>query len=486
MNKKLLFGVLALFSATTLFSQKKKPHVLFIAIDDMRPELNCYGETQIKSPNIDRIAEEGITYTRAYCQIALCGPSRLSIMTGMHPDRIGNYGMSSSNKIEWRDHRPGITSLPQQFRNYGYYAIGWGKIYDNRLGLDIGYSWDQFTQGWKGQYVSPRAQRILEIADSIKALGEEPDVIRPAVDFYDTPDETYTDGSNAELAIDFINNYEGDAPLFLAVGFNKPHLPFVAPKKYWDLYERDSIKLPEFGVPPEGITEYTLSPYKEIESYISKSIIDEDKIKELRHGYYACVSYVDAQIGKILNALEAKGELDNTIILLWGDHGFKLGDFGEWAKATNLEADARVPLILRMPSKVASNTSNDNPVELVDVLPTLCDAANLPIPLEAEGKSLLSMICMPDDEFRKFALTQYRRKATNMGYSIRTDEWRYTEWINPYTGETNDEELYRIQDDILMEEKNVEDVYPDIIRRMSEMLHHYLDNAKRWEGETIP
>jgi iduronate 2-sulfatase len=354
------------------------------------------------------------------------------------------------------------------------------------MGLDIGYSWDQFTEGWKGKYVSPRAKAILARAEEDIAAGMEPDVIRPAVDFYDTPDETYTDGSNARLAIDFIYNHSGDQPYFLAVGFAKPHLPFVAPKKYWDLYDRDSIELPEYDTPPEGITEFTLSPYKEIESYLNKSVINEEKILELRHGYYACVSYVDAQIGKIIKALEDKGELDNTIILLWGDHGFKLGDFGEWAKATNLEADARVPLILRLPSKNGAGLQIDAPVELVDVLPTLCDAAGIATPESVEGKSLLSFLCSPAGRFRDFALTQFRRSGTSMGYSIRTSEWRYTEWIDPKTGETRDEELYRINDEKLMEDRNLENEYPAEVSRLSKMLHDYLDTAIKWEGEIIP
>ena len=467
-------------------AQEKRPNVLFIAVDDLRPELNCYGKTQIISPNIDRIAAEGIVFTRAYCQVALCGPSRLSLMTGMHPDRLGNYGMSSTNRIEWREHRPGITSLPEQFRSRGYYAIGFGKIYDNRLGLDIGYSWDQFTEGWKGKYISPRAKEILADAQAAIDSGLEPDIIRPAVDYYDTPDETYTDGSNASLAINFIHNYHGDAPYFLAVGFSKPHLPFVAPLKYWEMYDRDSISLPGFDTPPEGITEYTLSPYKEIESYINKRIIDEEKILELRHGYFACVSYVDAQIGKILRALEDKGELDNTIIFFWGDHGFKLGDFGEWAKATNLEADARVPLMIRLPGLSGAGTRVETPVELVDVLPTLCGAGKVGIPDGVEGKNLLSILCRPERTFRDFALTQYRRSSTSMGYSIRTDEWRYTEWINPNTGETNDQELYRIDNASLMETRNVENDFPEEVERLSGMLHDYLLTAKKYEGEIIP
>ncbi len=483
---KIILFFFGLILGINLYAQDKKPNLLFIAVDDLRPELACYGKSQIISPNIDRLAEEGVVFTRAYCQIPLCGPSRLSIMTGMHPDRLGNYGMSANKIIEWREHRPGITSLPEQFRKNGYYAIGFGKIYDNRLGLDIGYSWDKFTQGWKGEYISPRAQELLAKAKADKKAGIEPMIIRPAVDYYDTPDETYTDGSNAQLAINFIDNYKSDKPFFLAVGFAKPHLPFVAPKKYWDMYDRKNIKLPEISTALKGFTEYTLSPYKEIESYINKSIIEEEKILELRHGYYASISYIDAQLGKIIKALEMKGEMDNTIIVLWGDHGFKLGDYGEWAKATNLEVDARVPLIVRLPGKKGAGLKSSALVELTDVLPTLCDAANITIPDGAEGRSILPLMEDPNAKIRDFALTQYSRNKAIMGYSMRTDKWRYTEWINPMTGKKIEEELYKINDDTLMEEKNVEKEYASEVKKLSKILHDYIKNSVKWQGKTIP
>ena len=481
---RILFQIIVLMICLNSFSQIKHPNVLFIAIDDMRPELNCYGKTQIISPNIDRLANEGVVFTRAYCQVALCGPSRLSLMTGMHPDGIKNYGMNKNNKIEWRDFRPGVTSIPEQFRNNGYYAIGFGKIYDNRLGIDENSSWDEFDEGWKGKYISPRSKKILAEAKAARNAGKEPTITRPAVDFYETADESYTDGNIAKLAVDFLNEYDSEKPFFLAVGFNKPHLPFVAPKKYWDLYEREQIKLPEHRKPPKGKTSYTLSPYKEIESYISKVIIDEAKIKELRHGYYACVSYVDAQIGKIVEALNEKGELEKTIIVIWGDHGFKLGDYGEWAKATNLEVDARVPLIFRMPAKENAGTNIATPVELTDIMPTLCDIANIKIPPNAEGERLLPLFFTPEADFRPFALTQYARKE--MAYSIRTKEWRYTEYVNKKSYEIIEQELYRIDDNTLMEDENVEGKYPSVVKEMSKMLHDYIKTAPKWNGPQIP
>ena len=236
--------------------------------------------------------------------------------------------------------------------------------------------------------------------------------------------------------------------------------------------------------PPIGYRPYSFSSYKEIEDYISKTIIDEAKIKELRHGYYACVSYVDAQIGKIINALIEKGELENTIIVLWGDHGFKLGDYGEWAKATNLEVDARVPLIFRLPAKENAGTKVATPVELTDIMPTLCDVANIKTPSNAEGESLLPLFFNPEADFRPFALTQYARKE--MAYSIRTKEWRYTEYVNKKSYETIEQELYRIDDQTLMEDENVEGKYPNVVKEMSKILHDYIKTAPKWDGPQIP
>lgn len=462
---------------------ERKPNVLFIAIDDLRPELSCYGKNDIVSPNIDKLADEGVVFTNAYCQQALCGPSRLSVMTGVHPDRVGVYAMSNKNKIEWRDTRKGIVSIPEQFRNYGYYAVGFGKIYDNRLGLDKAYSWDSFTEGWKSMFASPENLEIIKQKKEAQSNGK-PVPRDPAFECYDTPDETYTDGANTNSAIGFIHEYSGDQPFFLAVGFSKPHLPFVAPKKYWDMYDPASISLSEYQDYPEGMSKFTLSPYKEIFDYEVASPVSKETALELRHGYYACVSYVDAQIGKLVQALEDKGELDNTIIVLWGDHGFKLGDFGEWAKATNLEIDVQAPLILRLPDKKGSGEANSALVELVDVMPTLCEAAGIPVPESAEGKSLLPVIGKPGKQVRNFALSQYPRGREAMGYSVRTPGWRYTEWINRFTGATIDSELYMIREGS-MEIRNVIKEFPNESGEFSRLLHEYLDQAIKWEGTPV-
>ena len=255
----------------SLASGTEKPNILFIAIDDLRPELACYGATPVKSPNIDKLASEGIVFKHAYCQQALCGPSRVSLMTGVHPDRLGIYGMSNENPIEWRETRKGITSLPEQLRKNGYTTVGFGKIYDNRLGIDRGYSWDEFTEGWKNQFASPENREIVKNIWLAQQKGSPISQRKPAWECYDAPDDVYTDGSNTQLAISFLMKYNDSKPFFLAVGFDKPHLPFVAPQKYWDLYSSDEIQMPEVRETPEGMTGYTLSPYKEIFDYEVKA-----------------------------------------------------------------------------------------------------------------------------------------------------------------------------------------------------------------------
>jgi len=462
-NRNSIFLLLIPFSS---FSQEKKPNVLFIAVDDLRPELGCYGHKEVKSPTIDAIASDGVVFTKAYCQLSLSGPSRASLMSGCYPDKIQVYGMSDGAKKNWDDRRSSFITLPEQFRKNGYNAEAFGKIYDQRLGNDEGSSWDAHTQGWKNEYISPRAKAILEAAKGI----EDPDIIRPAVDFFDTPDETYTDGSNAKLAVEYIKKYNSSKPFFLALGFVKPHLPFVAPKKYWDMYDRNSISLPEYTIDPVNSNpNYTFTSYAEIESYINKRIIDENKIKELRHGYFACISYIDAQLAKVLKALEDKGELDNTIIVFWGDHGFKLGDYNRWAKMTNLDIDARASLIIRLPKGQNIPVVCNSPVDFVDVLPTICEAAGLPVPASAQGTSLMPILKGKAKAVREYAFFQ----INNNHYTIRTDRWHYTE----YRRNPTIRELYDLGDGTIQRE-NVIGQHPAVVAELQVTLQQAINRGK--------
>ncbi|PDH31420.1 MAG: hypothetical protein CNE95_00705 [Puniceicoccaceae bacterium MED-G30] len=418
----------------TAICRGDSPNVLFIAIDDLRPDLNCYEETAaeqmggpsarlpIQSPAIDSIASQGMVFERAYCQIPLCGPSRLSIMTSTYPDRTGVYAMGNSYGGDWRSYisdGSSIVSLPQQFRAHGYTAVSYGKIYDSRLGLDVGISWDEEETTWRGYNDSQNSEN------------------RAVIEAADVADNAYTDGKTADLALDFLQTHETQTPFFLAVGFAKPHLPFNAPKSYWDLYNPLALPLSGPDNLPHGLSEYTLSrPYKELETYtqpVSYAPIvqptSEALTRQLVHGYLACTSYVDAQIAKIIDDLKERGLYEETIIIIWGDHGFKLDDFSEWAKATTLEIDSRVPLIIRLPASMTADRDahSYSMVELVDVMPTVLEAAGLPIPDTAQGRSLMPILQDADSSVRQTALTQYKR-SPGMAYSVRSNQWRYTEF----------------------------------------------------------
>jgi iduronate 2-sulfatase len=448
------------------------PNILFIAIDDLRPDLNCYEETAseqmggpsarlpIHSPVMDLLASEGTVFERAYCQVPLCGPTRVSIMTGTYPDRTKIYGMSDAYGGNWRTFVPDgadIISLPQQFRNHGYYAASYGKVYDPRLGVDVGFSWDEESTVY-GSYIN-----------SINSQN------RAALENYDVSDNQYTDGKTADTALNFLATHNMSTPFFLAVGFAKPHLPFNAPRKYWDLYDPATIPL---GAPtnlPTGLSAYTLSrPYKELETYtqpvsyapIVQETMSEPLTRQLVHGYLACISYVDAQIGKIINDLKARGLYDNTIIVVWGDHGFKLADFGEWAKATTLEVDSRVPLIIRLPASMTADRDahSYSLVEFVDVLPTVCAAAGLPIPDTAQGRSLMPILKNANASVRQTALTQYRR-TPGMAYSVRSAQWRYTEF-RELSGTLVERQLFDLSSIPHVETVNVvdsESYFPDAL-----------------------
>ncbi|MEM9227055.1 MAG: sulfatase [Verrucomicrobiota bacterium] len=465
MKKRLI----PLFLLSTIFTAHgaDKPNVLFIAIDDMRPDIGAYGNDEVITPSIDELASEGMVFHNAYCQMALCGPSRNSIMTGMYPDTIGIWGMSSKNHIEWRDGREHVTSLTEQFRKHGYQAVGWGKIYDFRNGFDEEYSWDEFTGVQRRQLNQFRKP--------------PPRSDRPAFEALDAPDEIFPDAVAADDAISYLESFDTDAqPLFMAVGFVKPHLAFIAPKKYWDLYDVDTLTLASKVTPPDGSSEYLISPYKEIFSYNVPDPVPDEMAADLIHGYYACVSFIDAQIGKLVEALKEKGIYDETLIVIWGDHGFKLGDHGEWAKDTNFELDARIPLIIKPPEGISGVNDTQALAELVDVMPTMLEIAGLPIPETVQGVSLVPVLNDPSAKVRDFALTQDKGIEQTMGYSIRTPQYRYNEWRNKRTSEIVAQELYHLKDNRL-EMKNIIDEKPEIARLHAQAVDDYIQNTPKYQ-----
>jgi len=429
----------------------KRPNVLFIAVDDLRPQLGCYGHKEIISPNIDRLAASGIRLDRAYCQQAICAASRSSLLSGCRPDTTKIYDLSHP----LRQMMPDIVSLPQLFRNNGYTTISLGKIYHHRDDDLVGWSEkpDYERGAWKGRgYLAPESIEDIQAAPAkAKAVqgkaaakgGAAKMGQGPAFEGPDVPDNAYADGIISDNAIARLRKFAAAGePFFLAVGFYKPHLPFNAPKKYWDMYPTEKIRLPENDKPPTGATRFTLADWGELRQYtgIPKAgPCSEELTRQLIRGYCACVTYTDAMIGRVIDELDRLKLRDNTVIVLWGDHGWKLGEYGCWCKHTNVELDTRAPLILAAPG-VKSGQVSTGLCEFVDIYPTLAELCGLEAPKTCEGVSLVGLLTDPSRAWKSAAFSQYPR-GNVMGYTMRTDRWRYTRWVGK-NFETVAEELY--------------------------------------------
>ena len=416
-------------------------NVLFIAVDDLRPELGCYGHPIVKSPNIDRLAAQSLRFARAYCQMALCAPSRASLLSGRRPDTNGIY----NNSRTVHEAAPDLPSLPRHFRNHGYQTISIVKIYHNSA--DDPEGWTERDRVNTLYYASPewreyQTRRYAE-ADS---MGYTPQQqyrygVGPATENADVPDNAYKDGQVADAAVAMLQKYQ-DQRFFLAAGFIKPHLPFCAPKQYWDLYDRDRLPLPD-ATEPADAPDPAMTDWGELRPYLDipeKGDVDEAVARRLIHGYYACVSYVDAQVGRLLDELK-RLELDqNTIVILWGDHGWKLGEYGDWSKGTNFEYDVNAPLLLHVPGQYGGRVC-DALTEFVDIYPTLAELCGLPVPEHCEGLSMAPLLENPELSWKTAAFSQYHRGKL-MGYSMRTGQWRHNEWVHRETGVVEARELY--------------------------------------------
>ena len=423
---------LMIFACSEKQPEQQRPNVLFIAVDDLRTELNCYGEKHMHTPNIDRLAAQGTLFEKAYCQQAVCAPSRNSLMTGLRPDAMGIYDLQTF----FRTKVPDVITLPQHFINNGYHSEGMGKIYHTGHGnSDDSRSWS--VPKWSIREKISQLKKITS-GDTVGLERDFPMIDGLKIPWYRSPQPEghMSDAMVAELAVERINALK-DSTFFLAVGFVKPHLPFVAPKKYWDLYDPNQIGIPERKV-PDGMPEQALNNFGELRKYYgipAEGPLDDETSRNLVHGYYAAVSMIDAQVGKLLDALEENGLMDKTIIVLWGDHGWKLRDYGSWCKHTNMEMDVNAPLIFYAPGMQQGQTTRSL-AEFVDIYPTLCDLAGLDKPVHLEGQSLLPVIKDPLAEVNKVAISQYPRgqslgydrKSELMGYSIRTDRYRLTRW----------------------------------------------------------
>ncbi len=430
------------------------PNILFIPVDDLRPDLGCYGNKAILSPNIDRLAVDGVTFTRTYCQQSVCNPSRASLLTGLRPDSIQVWDLYTS----FRDHLPDVITLPQFFKQNGYTTIGLGKTFHNNIPDTLSWTRKPHIDGYPFdpdavylnkenlQIQEDKKQRLIAAGKNrIDQLGHWY-IKANATEIADAGDDAYFDGAQTTLAIDILNDLAKEKePFFLSVGYYRPHLPFNAPRKYWDLYDRNTIPLAANQFPPQGSPGFAIHGDQELRSYDdchdlpwpNKNPWDESRQRELLHGYYASVSYIDAQVGRLLDELDRLGIRENTIVVLWGDHGWKLGEHNGWCKMTNYEIDTRVPMIFSGYGVDAKDRKSKALTEFVDIYPTLCEMAGFSIPQHLQGTSLMPLLSNPDIVWKKAAFSQFllgrfgppeTRQHERMGYAIRTDRFRYVEW----------------------------------------------------------
>jgi iduronate 2-sulfatase len=440
MNKKIAATAFAVaFAGLAVAQNQKQPNVLFIAVDDLRPELGCYGQAHIQSPNMDKLAEGGLTFNRAYCNIPVCGASRASLLSGIRPNRIRFVDFA----CRLDDDVPGVVSLPMHFKNNGYHTVSLGKIFHHQN--DGKGSWSEspwIPQGdWNGwqSYV---------VKESIEQIDHRPDgngLSGPSFEWPDAPDHVYPDGMIAAEAVRKLREYRSSGePFFLAVGFLKPHLPFNAPKKYWDLYDFDQIQLPDNMKKPDGAPNESMHNFGELRNYTDvpdQGPLEEEFMRRLIHGYYACVSYTDAQVGKVLDELERLGLAENTVVVLWGDHGWHLGEHNLWCKHCNFEKVLHAPLILRAPGK-KKNIHTDALVEFIDIYPSLCELAGLQKPFHLQGRSFVPLSENPGQPWNTEVYCRWIR-----GETIVTQTHTYTEWFSDQTGEMSARMMYNLTED---------------------------------------
>jgi arylsulfatase A-like enzyme len=447
-------GLLTCSASQQTSAVTQKPNILFISIDDLKPLMGAYGVSNVKTPNMDQLAASGLTFTNCHCQMTLCLPSRTSLMTGLRPDTTQVITLQTP----FRQTIPDAWTLPQHFKSHGYWTQAIGKIYRTREDDPPAWSTPWTGGPQRPWYLNKNSETLSKIRltklteASVKGLkGEERRQYLDSLeripfyeDAFDVPDDAYGDGARCQAQIDCLRKLaKKPQPFFLAAGFIRPHLPFVAPKKYWDMYNLAELKLPTWDKAPIGAPPYVTQPSWELRNYggipLGTAPIPDDIEKKLLHGYYACTSYIDSLVGKLLNELEILGLADNTIVCLWSDQGWHLGDHGMWSKLTLFEQATRSPLIIRIPNMKNVSRQCAAPVELVDVYPTLCTLANLPIPEGLEGADASLFFNNPQAHWDKPAFTQFSRKLVNetsnkkyrvMGYSLRTERYRYTEWVH--------------------------------------------------------
>lgn len=455
-------SVAALSALGTLPAQRsaRPPNVLILSVDDLRPQMACLGVPWMKTPHLDELASACTVFERAQCQQAVCLPSRISLWSGLRPDttRITNL------QGKFRSTIPQARLLHQTFKQSGYTTVGMGKILHDEKPEE----WDEWTDLKKQylvqDYVSDEA---LEALGRISAeIPEEGGEGRPrkgkgsalprwkSSEAVEKPDETYHDGLMTRLAVERLAAHAagpGTKPLFMALGYKKPHLPFVAPKRYWDLYDRAAIPTAPNPFVPKDMPDIAKTTWGELRAFTDipkEGDLEEAKARELVHGYAACVSFLDAQIGRLMSELKRLGLWEDTIVVLYGDHGWKLGEHKMWAKHTAFENDTNAPLFIK-PAGTRPGRRTRALVEFVDIYPTLLSMAALGKgPENLEGRDLSPLLRNPGTPWAPYAFSQWETLGGKaMGYSVRSDRWRYTEWRRLADGETLGRELYDHEQD---------------------------------------
>lgn len=464
----------------------QRPNVLLILVDDLKPSLRSFGDRTAISPNIDRLAARGARFERAYANQAVCAPSRINLMTGRRSTSTGIYNFGQN----LRDYLPDAVTLPQAFMRAGYRAESMGKVFH------IGHGTQGDPQSWSVPPVKDHVIEYVDPANAGKSTREEAlfneipvpadqDIFKYASTLTrgvawespDVADDAYADGRTAKRAAQRLAELKTSAsPFFLAVGFARPHLPFSVPKRYWDMYDPAKLPMPSFEQLPEGTPAFAgkvggeIIAYEPIPEKVEGKDYPEPLKRKLIHGYYAGVSYVDAQIGKVLDALEREGLADNTIVVLWGDHGFHLGDHGIWTKHTNFEQAVHLPLIFAGPGTGTPGSAPGQLAETVDIYPTLTKLTGIALPAAMQpidGADLTPVLRDPAKRVRPYAYHAFNRPG-RIGQAIRTERYRLIRWTQEATGQRA-YELYDMQGDP-GETKNVADVQPKVRARLEAML----------------
>jgi iduronate 2-sulfatase len=399
-----------------------QPNICMIIIDDCRPLLGCYGDPIAQTPNIDELAQSGTQFTKAYVQYPICGPSRASFMSGIRPGTSGFM----TNQASFKKAFAGVTTINRHFMDHGYQVYGAGKVYHNGHGILEDWSEPFFETPWL-DHVLPHNKAIADVFFTEQRRG-----LPTSVEMADVDDDDYCEGKARIASQEFIKKgAQSKKPFMMITGFRKPHLPYTAPKKYWDLYQRKDLPLAQNDHFPVNAPEAAIKKYGELWDYSDTpnpgSPLNEAQKRRSLHGYYACISYVDAQIGHIIATLKEQNVYDNTVIVLLGDNGYQNGNNGVWAKGVHWESTNHIPMLMRVPELGAPQQKSDALVEALDIFPTLCDIAGLDAPKHCEGQSLLPLIKDPEQPWHDVACGQFIN-GDAMGRSIRTARYRYTVW----------------------------------------------------------